>query len=47
VYLGVSSPECRSKPGHRNRKQVIERWITDEILGIKNQNLNRRRLRGN
>jgi hypothetical protein len=23
VYVGISSPECRSKSGHKDRKQIV------------------------
>jgi hypothetical protein len=33
VYIGVSGPECRSKSGNKNRKQIVCKGVAVQVFG--------------
>jgi hypothetical protein len=33
VYVAISSPECKSKSGHKSSKQIVWKCVTVQIFG--------------
>jgi hypothetical protein len=48
MLLSISSPECTSKSGHKNSKQIVWKCVTIQIFGatVTNQNLIQEEIKG-
>jgi hypothetical protein len=40
VYAAISSPECRSRPEHKNSKQIVWKCVSSNIWGRHKTNQN-------